>query len=70
MERLSNRKNILVTGGLGFIGSHFIEKCLKEGHRVVNIDKVSYASNFDLVFEGDYTFIKKDICDINMLQKQ
>ena len=39
-------KNIIVTGGLGFIGSNLIELLLKKNYRVLNIDKVSYSSNF------------------------
>lgn len=60
-ERLKKSKRILVTGGLGFIGSHFIEKCLAKGHTVINIDKLTYASNLNLNFEGNYQFIKNDI---------
>ena len=37
---------ILVTGGLGFIGSNLINLLLKKKFTVLNIDKVSYASNF------------------------
>ena len=37
---------ILVTGGLGFIGSNLINLLLKKKYTVLNIDKVSYASNF------------------------
>ena len=39
-------KNIIVTGGLGFIGSNLIKLLLKKKYRVLNIDKVTYASNF------------------------
>ena len=39
-------KNIIVTGGLGFIGSNLIELLLKKKYSVINIDKVSYSSNF------------------------
>mgnify|MGYP001231798600 CR=1 FL=1 len=67
MERLSGKKTILVTGGLGFIGSHFIEKCLGLGHKVINIDKMTYASNTNIKFEGDYSFLKKDICNLEEL---
>lgn len=63
-KRLKKPRHFLVTGGLGFIGSHFIEKCLSLGHSVTNIDKVTYASNVDIKFVGDYKFIQKDICDI------
>ena len=36
----------IVTGGLGFIGSNLIEYLINLGHFVINIDKVSYSSNF------------------------
>lgn len=63
--RLRSPKKILVTGGLGFIGSHFIEKCLKAGHKVINVDKITYASNLDIDFGKNYQFIKKDICELD-----
>ena len=66
-QRLSKPKKILVTGGLGFIGSHFIERCLSEGHSVINIDKETYAANKGLKFHGDYKFIKQDISEIKVL---
>ena len=37
---------LIVTGGLGFIGSNLIELLLKKKYNVVNIDKVTYSSNF------------------------
>ena len=39
-------KNIIVTGGLGFIGSNLIELLIHKKYKVINIDKVSYSSNF------------------------
>ena len=56
---------VVVTGGLGFIGSHFIELLLEKGFGVVNIDKVTYASdpNINKIFlrkyPTKYRFIKK-----------
>lgn len=63
MDRLVGHKTIVVTGGLGFIGSHFIERILSMGHTVINIDKVTYAAN-NITFTGDYRFIRADIKDI------
>ena len=61
---------ILVTGGLGFIGSNLINLLLKKNYKVLNIDKVTYASNFYNTKEfnknNDYKFIK---CDLNNQKK-
>ncbi len=63
------KKRFLVTGGLGFIGSHFVELLLKRGHFVINIDKVTYAARKDLNLEKyrNYEFIKEDICNLTHL---
>jgi len=45
------KKRFLVTGGLGFIGSYFVELLLKRGYYVINIDKMTYAARKDLNFE-------------------
>ena len=58
-------QKIIVTGGLGFIGSNLIDLLIKNKYFVINIDKVSYSSNFYNVKEfskKNYKFIK---CDIN-----
>jgi len=61
---------ILVTGGLGFIGSNLITKLLKKKYKVLNIDKVSYASNFyntkEFSKNKNYKFIK---CNLTNLKK-
>ena len=63
-------QKIIVTGGLGFIGSNLIKLLLKDGYFVINIDKVSYASNFynvkDFKKKNNYVFKK---CDINNQNK-
>ena len=55
----------IVTGGLGFIGSNLIEFLLNKGHFVINIDKISYASNFYNTNKfkkvKNYRFYKSDI---------
>tara|TARA_Y100000992_G_C21217825_1_gene468827 strand:- start:50 stop:1066 length:1017 start_codon:yes stop_codon:yes gene_type:complete len=59
-------KKVIVTGGLGFIGSNLIELLIKKKYFVINIDKITYSSNFYNTKEfkkyKNYKFIK---CDIN-----
>ena len=61
--------NLFVTGGAGFIGSHFVRHLLslQLGHRVVNFDKLTYAGNLanllDVASNPNYSFIRGDICD-------
>ena len=60
---------ILVTGGRGFIGSHFVEKALGLGHSIVDIDKMTYAANKSLPWDKNtnYTLIVQDIAYIKHL---
>ena len=66
-------KNIIVTGGLGFIGSNLIQLLIKKGYSVINIDKVSYSSNFYNIKEikknKKYKFIKCDLKNHKKLKK-
>lgn len=59
----------LVTGGRGFIGSHFVEKALNRGDIVIDIDKMGYASHTILPWDNhpNYTFIKADISELQHL---
>jgi|TARA_B100001094_G_scaffold310405_1_gene344994 dTDP-glucose 4,6-dehydratase len=65
-------KKVIVTGGLGFIGSNLIELLLKKKFFVINIDKVTYSSNFYNTHEFKkskyYKFIKCDIKDKKIKQ--
>ena len=64
------KKNIFVTGGLGFIGSNLVEFLLEKNFSIINIDKISYSSNFyntrNFKRNERYKFVK---CDINNQQK-
>ena len=64
---------IIVTGGLGFIGSNLIKTLLKKKYYVINLDKVSYSSNFyntkEYLRNKNYKFIKCDLLNKNKLKK-
>lgn len=55
---------IIVTGGLGFIGSEFVNYVMKNtNHEVVVLDKMTYAANIDNI-KQPFHLIKKDICEV------
>ncbi len=66
-------KKIIVTGGLGFIGSNLIKLLIKKKYFIINVDKISYASNFyntkDFSNKKNYKFIKLDINNKSKLNK-
>ena len=63
------KKNILITGGAGFIGSHVVRLMVTRypHYRIVNLDKLTYAGNLanlhDVQEKPNYRFVKADICD-------
>lgn len=66
--------NILITGGAGFIGSHLTRLFVNKypHYHIVNLDKLTYAGNLenlkDIEESPNYTFVKGDICDEQLLQ--
>ncbi len=64
------KKNILVTGGAGFIGSHVVRLFVNKypEYHIINFDKLTYAGNLsnlvDVEKKGNYTFVKGDICSV------
>ncbi len=70
-----NMRNILVTGGAGFIGSHLVRLLVNKypEYRIVNLDKLTYAGNLanlrDVEGCPNYVFVKADICDFPAMQR-
>ena len=66
-------KKIIVTGGLGFIGSNLIRLLIKKNFVVINLDNINYSSNFyntkDLKNNKNYKFIKCNIINENKVFK-
>ncbi|MCP5061147.1 MAG: NAD-dependent epimerase/dehydratase family protein, partial [Ignavibacteriae bacterium] len=66
-------KNILVTGGAGFIGSNFINSILSERDdvKIINIDKLTYAGNLEnlknIENNNNYHFVKGDITNAELI---
>ena len=68
-------RNIIITGGAGFIGSHVVRLFVNKypDYKIINLDKLTYAGNLanldDIKDKPNYTFVKGDICDYELIQK-
>ena len=68
------KRNIIITGGAGFIGSHVVRLFVKKypEYRIINLDKLTYAGNLenlkDIEGEPNYTFVRADICDFDTIR--
>ncbi len=68
-------KNILITGGAGFIGSHVVRLFVNKypDYHIVNLDKLTYAGNLanlkDIEDKPNYTFVKADIADLDEMRR-
>lgn len=66
-------RNILITGGAGFIGSHVVRLFVNKypEYHIINLDKLTYAGNLanlkDVEDQPNYTFVKADICDFEKM---
>ena len=69
------KRNILITGGAGFIGSHVVRLFVNKyiDCHIINLDKLTYAGNLanlkDIENRQNYTFVKADICDFIKIQE-
>jgi dTDP-glucose 4,6-dehydratase len=64
-------KTIIITGGLGFIGSNLVNILSKKKFFIINIDKITYASNLNNISNNlkNYKFYKQDINNQNFIKK-
>lgn len=67
------RRNIMITGGAGFIGSHVVRLFVEKypDYTIYNVDKLTYAGNLanlkDIEDRPNYRFVKADVCDFDTM---
>ena len=69
------KRNILITGGAGFIGNHVVRLFVNKypDYHIVNLDKLTYAGNLanlsDIEDRPNYTFVRADIADLDAMRR-
>ena len=72
---MTYKRNIIITGGAGFIGSHVVRLFVNKypEYKIINLDKLTYAGNLanlkDIEDKPNYSFVKMDICDFESVYK-
>lgn len=69
------KRNILITGGAGFIGNHVVRLFVNKypEYNIINLDKLTYAGNLanlkDVEDQPNYTFVKSDVADLDEMRR-
>ncbi len=72
---MNYKRNLLITGGAGFIGNHVVRLFVNKypDYRIINLDKLTYAGNLanlkDIETAPNYQFVKADICDFDKIRE-
>ena len=72
---MAYKRTIIITGGAGFIGSHVVRLFVNKypEYHIINVDKLTYAGNLanlrDIEDKPNYSFLKADICDFDVMHK-
>jgi len=75
LKLLKMKRNILVTGGAGFIGSHLVRTLVNNypKYQIINLDLLTYSGNLenlkDIESKANYTFVKCDVCDYKKVKQ-